>query len=61
MKIKNIKEEVTQDMENLKKRESNRNTKHSGRPLQQTRTNQTQTNDLMRPNVSWPQHWVFWR
>jgi ABC-type Zn uptake system ZnuABC Zn-binding protein ZnuA len=30
MKIKNIKEEVTQDMENLRKK----NKKHSGRPLQ---------------------------
>jgi hypothetical protein len=39
MKIKNIKEEVTKDMENLRKKESNRNTKHIGRPLQQTRTN----------------------
>jgi gas vesicle protein len=38
LKIKNIKEEVTQDMDNLRKKESNRNTKHSGRPLQQTRT-----------------------
>jgi hypothetical protein len=38
MKIINIKEEVIQDMENLRKKESNRNTNHSGRPLQQTRT-----------------------
>jgi hypothetical protein len=38
MKMKNIKEEVTQDMKNLRKEESNRNTKHSGRLLQQTRT-----------------------
>jgi hypothetical protein len=37
MKIKNIKEEVTQDMENLIK-ENQTETKHSGRPLQQTRT-----------------------
>jgi hypothetical protein len=35
---KNIKEEVTKDMEKLQKKESNRNRKHSGRPLQQTRT-----------------------
>jgi hypothetical protein len=31
VKIKNIKEEVTKDMENLRKKESNKNTKHSGR------------------------------
>jgi hypothetical protein len=37
MKIKNIKEEVTKDMENLRKK-TNRNTKHNGKPLQQTRT-----------------------
>jgi hypothetical protein len=38
-KIENIKEEVTHDMENLsKKKESNRNTKHSRKLLQQTRT-----------------------
>jgi hypothetical protein len=36
MKIKNIKEEVTKDMENLRER-SSRNTKHSRRKLQQTR------------------------
>jgi hypothetical protein len=34
MKIKNIKKEVTQDMENLKK--TIRSKKYSGRPLQQT-------------------------
>jgi hypothetical protein len=33
MKIKNIKEEMNKDMENLRKKESNRNTKHSRRPL----------------------------
>jgi hypothetical protein len=38
MKIENIKEQVIHDMENLRKKESNRNIKHSGRPLQQTRT-----------------------
>jgi hypothetical protein len=42
MKIENIKEEVTHDMENLRKKESNRNTKHSGKPLQQTRTSRNQ-------------------
>jgi hypothetical protein len=31
MKIENIKEEVTHDMENLRKKESNRNTSHSRR------------------------------
>jgi hypothetical protein len=38
MKIDNIKQEVTHDMENLRKKEWNRNTKQNGRPLQQTRT-----------------------
>jgi hypothetical protein len=38
MSIKNIKEEVNKDMENHRKKESNRNKKHSGRPLQQSRT-----------------------
>jgi hypothetical protein len=38
MKINSIKEEVTEDMENLRKKESNRNTKHNGRPHQQSRT-----------------------
>jgi phenylalanyl-tRNA synthetase alpha subunit len=42
MKIKNIKEEVTQDVEKSQKKESNRNTKHSWRSLQQTRTSGTQ-------------------
>jgi hypothetical protein len=37
MKIDNIKEEVTRDMENLRKKNET-NTKHNGRPLQQTRT-----------------------
>jgi hypothetical protein len=37
MKIDNIKEEVSPDMENLRIKESKRNTKHSRRPLQQTR------------------------
>jgi hypothetical protein len=36
MKIKSIKEEVTQNMKTSEK--INRNTKHSRRPLQQTRT-----------------------
>jgi hypothetical protein len=39
MKIENMKEEVTHDIENLRKKESNRNKKHSFRPLHQTRTN----------------------
>jgi hypothetical protein len=38
MKIEHIKEEVTHNMEKPQKKESSRNTKHSGRPLQQTRT-----------------------
>jgi hypothetical protein len=33
-----IKEEVNKDMEKPQKKESNRNTKHNGRPLQQTKT-----------------------
>jgi hypothetical protein len=41
MKIKNIKE-VTKDMENFRKLQSNRNRKHRGRPLQQTRTSKRQ-------------------
>jgi flagellar biosynthesis GTPase FlhF len=48
MTTQNIKEELSKDMENLRKKETNRtpgskkslysNKKHSGRPLQQTRT-----------------------
>jgi hypothetical protein len=38
MKIDNIEEAVTYDMENLRKKEQNRNIKHNGRPLHQTRT-----------------------
>jgi hypothetical protein len=34
MKIDNIKEEVTYDMENFRKKEWNRNRKHNRRPLQ---------------------------
>jgi hypothetical protein len=41
MKIDNIKEEVTDDMENFRKK-LNINTKHNGRPLQQTRTSRRQ-------------------
>jgi hypothetical protein len=37
MKRDNIKEEVTHDMENLRKR-NKKNAKHNGRPLQQTTT-----------------------
>jgi hypothetical protein len=43
MKIKNIKKDVTHDIENLRKKESNRNTKHSGRLHQQTTTSGRQT------------------
>jgi hypothetical protein len=43
MKIKNIKEKMTKDMENLRKKESNRNIKHSGKLHQQTRTSGRQT------------------
>jgi hypothetical protein len=39
MEIKNIKE-VTHGIENLRKKESNRNTKHNGRSLQQIRKRQ---------------------
>jgi hypothetical protein len=38
MKIENIKEELKHNMEKSLKKETNRNTKHSGMPLQQTRT-----------------------
>jgi archaeosine-15-forming tRNA-guanine transglycosylase len=37
---------VTQDIVNLRKKESYRNTKHIGRPLQQTRTNGRQISEL---------------
>jgi hypothetical protein len=33
MKIDNVKEEVTHNMENLRKKEWNRNTKHNGRAI----------------------------
>jgi hypothetical protein len=42
MKFDNIKEQVTHDVENLRKKEQNRNTKQKGRPLQQTRTSRRQ-------------------
>jgi uncharacterized protein Yka (UPF0111/DUF47 family) len=42
LKIDNIKEEVTHDMEKLRKKKRNRNTKHKGRPLQQTTTSRRQ-------------------
>jgi vacuolar-type H+-ATPase subunit I/STV1 len=42
VKIDNIKEEETQDMENLRKKEQNRNAKQNGRPMQQNRTNRRQ-------------------
>jgi hypothetical protein len=38
MKIDNIKEEVTHDMENLRKKSETNTKKKNGRPLQQTRT-----------------------
>jgi hypothetical protein len=41
-KIDNIKEEVTHDMENLRKKEWNRNIKQNARPFQQNRTNRRQ-------------------
>jgi acetyl-CoA carboxylase alpha subunit len=41
-KIDNIKEETTQDMENLRKKERNRIAKQNGRPMQQNRTNRRQ-------------------
>jgi hypothetical protein len=41
IKIDNIKEEVTHDMENLRKKKET-NTKHNGRTLQQTRTSRRQ-------------------
>jgi hypothetical protein len=41
MKIDNIKEEVTM-IQITRRKESNTNTKHSGRPLQQTRTSRRQ-------------------
>jgi hypothetical protein len=37
MKIENIKQEVTHDMENLRKKNQTE-TKHNGWPLQQTKT-----------------------
>jgi hypothetical protein len=36
MTTQNMKEKLNKDMENLRKKESNK--KHSGRPLKQTRT-----------------------
>jgi hypothetical protein len=42
MKFDNIKEEVTHDVENCRKKKRNRNTKHNVRPLQQTRTSKRQ-------------------
>jgi hypothetical protein len=41
MKIDNIKQEVIHGMENIRKK-CNRNTKHNGRPLQQTRISRRQ-------------------
>jgi hypothetical protein len=38
MKIDNVKEQTTQDMENLRKKQQNRTAKQNGRPIQQTRT-----------------------
>jgi hypothetical protein len=42
LKIENIKEEMTRDMENLGKKQQNRNAKQNGRPIQQTRTSRRQ-------------------
>jgi vacuolar-type H+-ATPase subunit I/STV1 len=42
MKIDNIKEEETQDMEKSQKKEQNRIAKENGRPIQQNRTNRRQ-------------------
>jgi hypothetical protein len=42
VKIDNIKEEVTHDMENLRKKEQNRNTKHNEKPIEQTTTSTRQ-------------------
>jgi hypothetical protein len=41
-KIDNIKEETTQDMDNLRKKEQNRTAKKTRRPIQQNRTNRRQ-------------------
>jgi hypothetical protein len=41
-KIDNIKEEETQDMENLRKKNET-NAKQNGRPIQQNRTSRRQT------------------
>jgi hypothetical protein len=41
-KIANIKEETSQDMENLRNKEQNRTAKQNGRPIQQNRTNRRQ-------------------
>jgi hypothetical protein len=38
MITKNIKEELTKDMENLRKKNQTETKKHNGKPLQQTRT-----------------------
>jgi hypothetical protein len=42
-KIDNTKEETTQDMENLRKKERNRIAKQYGRPIQQNRKNKTES------------------
>jgi hypothetical protein len=42
MKIDNIKEQVTHNMEKPQKKERNRNAKQNGRPIQQTRTSRRQ-------------------
>jgi hypothetical protein len=48
MKIDNIKEEVTQDMEKPQKKEWNRNTKQNGRLFQQNRTKTESQNFKMK-------------
>jgi septal ring factor EnvC (AmiA/AmiB activator) len=45
MKIDNIKEEVTHDMENIRKK-WNRNTKLDGNPLQQTKISRKKISEL---------------
>jgi hypothetical protein len=42
MKIDTIREEVTHDMENLRKKNETETKKYNGRPLHQTRTSRRQ-------------------
>jgi hypothetical protein len=52
LKVDNINEEVTHYMEKPQKKEWSRNTKHSGSPLQQTRTSRKQNLRTRRMNVN---------